>query len=62
VRRSFSVNAKRSEKQAKIVSLGSEKKLVFRMFRFEAKNWKSEAKRNRTKRKSKAKLNEIKKS
>jgi hypothetical protein len=51
VRRSFSVNAKRSEKYAKIVSLRSEKNLVFRMFRFEAKNWNSEAKRNRTKRK-----------
>jgi hypothetical protein len=50
VRRSFSVNAKRSEKYAKIVSLRSEKNLVFRMFRFEAKNWNSEAKRNRTKR------------
>jgi hypothetical protein len=62
VRRSFSVNAKRSEKYAKIVSLRSEKNLVFRMFCFEAKNWKSEAKRNELSEKSKAKLHETEKS
>jgi hypothetical protein len=50
VRRLFSVHAKRSEKSSKNFSLQSEKNPVFRMFRFEAKSWKSEAKRKRAKR------------
>jgi hypothetical protein len=51
VRRSFSVEAKRSEKKAKKFSLRSEKMSFFRMFRFKAKHWNSQAKRKRTKRK-----------
>jgi hypothetical protein len=55
VRRSFSVEAKRSEKKAKHFSLRSEKMSFFRMFRFEAKHWKSQAKRKRTKQKKQCK-------
>jgi hypothetical protein len=51
VRRSFSVEARRSEKKAKIFSLRSEKMSVFRLFRIEAKHGKPQAKRKRTKRK-----------
>jgi hypothetical protein len=55
VRRSFSL---RSENEAKIFSLRSEKKL-FRLFRFEAKHKKSQAMRNESERseKTKAKRN-----
>jgi hypothetical protein len=51
VRRSFSVEAKRCENVAKIFPLRSEKNPFFRLFRFEAKRWKIEAKQKRTKRK-----------
>jgi hypothetical protein len=51
VRRSFSVQAKRSEKKAKMFSLRSEKIPFFRLFRIEAKHGKSQAKRKQTKRK-----------
>jgi hypothetical protein len=51
VRRSFSVEAKRCEKLANFFSLRSEKKSFFRLFRFEAKHWKSQAKRKRAERK-----------
>jgi hypothetical protein len=37
----FRFEAKRSENEAKNFSLPSEKMLFFRLFRFEAKNWKS---------------------
>jgi hypothetical protein len=51
VRRSFSVEAKRCENSANFFSLRSEKNPFFRLFRFEAKHWKSQAKRKRMKRK-----------
>jgi hypothetical protein len=51
VRRSFSVQAKRSEKNPKKFSLRSKKMSFFRLFRFEAKHWKSQPKRKRAMRK-----------
>jgi hypothetical protein len=47
----FRFEAKRCENEAKNFLHRSEKIQFFRLFRFEAKNWKSQVKRKRTKRK-----------
>jgi hypothetical protein len=56
----FRFEAKQSENEAKNFSRRSEKKLFFRLFRFEAKHWKSEAKRKRTKRNKRSEISEAK--